>query len=311
MRKRLTARNVRAESRADGIFPGDIGNEEREKNYHDPEEYSNYDFQEGWDLPVSDNNWEEDKRDEVGFGIPKTANSFHTARQAAAMAQCFLGDDAPTEEIEKQARVFMKLGYRNIVASLRRWKATEPVPEAAGPETEECENCTLPVPPEQPEACQAGEDENIVPPAEQPEACKAGEEPVIPEETPEQPTACGNAETPDVEFNEVAAGEDESGDDEAPALQIDVPPACDDNASNMFATEGELNQAEPDPELVALFSGDSENDDEQVARVASKQTKKQGIKHLAGQPKLASSQESFGVKDLESIWSGIKLPGLF
>ena len=303
MRKRLTARNVRAESRADGIFPGDIGNEERDKNYHDPSEYSNYEFQEGWDTPVSENNWADDKRDEVGFGIPKTASSFHTARQAAAMAQCFLGEDAPIDEIEKQARVFMKLGYRNIVASLRRWKATEPTPEVDGQETEECEECQLPVPQEQPEACKAGEDEETV----APEACKAGDEDeqqAVPE-TATDPVACDNS-TPD--FNEVANNENE--DEAAPALQIDVPPACDDNASNMFATEGELNQAEPDPELVALFSNDPAND-EPVARVASKQTKKQGIKHLAGQPKLASAQESFGVKDLEGIWSNIKLPGLF
>ena len=123
MRKRLTARNVRAESQADGLFPGDIGNMERSKNYHDPSEYSNYDWQAGWDVPDPNAPKINDERDEIGFGIPKTADVYQTAKAAAILAQMYLGDEAPEEAIEDQARDFMKLGHRRILASIRRWKA--------------------------------------------------------------------------------------------------------------------------------------------------------------------------------------------
>ena len=138
MRKRLTARNVRAESQADGLFPGDIGNEERAKNYHDPNEYSNYELQEGWDIPEKNAEPIKDERDEVGFGISKTASKFRLAKHASVLAQLCLGDDCPDEVLEDQARDFMKMGDEAIVASIRRWKATEPAP-APAEETQEVE----------------------------------------------------------------------------------------------------------------------------------------------------------------------------
>lgn len=289
MRVRLTARKNfrRAESRSDGVFPGDIGNEDRSKNYHDIDEYTNYDFKEGWDTPVQENTWEGEKRDEVGFGIPKTANRFLLAKNSAIMAQCFLGDEASSSALEKQARIFMKLGLANVRASLKRWKATEPVPEEEAPEackaSEECENC---------------------------------EEQVVPQD-PNQPAACrADDETPEENFGEIAAGDEAvapADEDAAPQLQIDIPPAANDDATNMFATEGELNQAEADPELVALLSGDEENKSEEApvaSRAASKKKAKQGIKRLAGQPKLASTNGNFNLKNLEGLWANIKLPGL-
>lgn len=313
MRKRLTARHVRAEDLSDGVFPGDVG-VDRKKNTHDIDEYTDYDFQEGWDLPVKENTWEGEKRDEVGFGIPKTASRFLLAKNSVLMAQCFLGDDAPSAELEKQARDFMKLGNKAVLASLKRWKATEPIPEEETPAEE--------TPAETPEACKAGEE------------CENCEEQVVPQDS-NQPAACqADDETPEEAFDEVAADDEAEavetpeeapteveGDDEAPQLQIDVPPAEEDNASNMFATDGELNQAEADPNLVALLSGEEvESEDEEEAPAAPEackagkkvvRAKKQGIKHLAGQPKLASARESFGVKELEGLWSNIKLPGLF
>ena len=182
MRKRLTARNVRAESQADGLFPGDIGNMERSKNYHDPSEYSNYDWQAGWDVPDPNAPKINDERDEIGFGIPKTADVYQTAKAAAILAQMYLGDEAPEEAIEDQARDFMKLGHRRILASIRRWKATEP----------------------------ASEEETETPAGEEAEACKKGSD----EENEVEKTDCGGA-TP--EENLKAGDETDPNTDEVPA----------------------------------------------------------------------------------------------
>lgn len=289
MRKRLTARNVRAESLADGIFPGDIGNEERAKNYHSPDEYSNYDWQPGWDVPDPNAPKINDERDEIGFGIPKTADVYQTAKAAAVLAQMYLGDEAPDEAIEDQARDFMKLGHRRIVASIKRWKATEPAPAGETPATET---------PAEPEACKTGSEEAPATPKAPEEEVKAGEElaPAAPAE-----------ETPTEESVVEDLGEIVTGDEEAPEMQLEMPEVAGDvDAGPLFTGSEDLNQAESDPELEALFSG--EKVDEPEAPVAKKASK-QGIKHLGGQPKFASV-ELGGVKELEGIWNGLKIPSL-
>lgn len=278
MRKRLTARNVRAESQADGIFPGDIGNEERAKNYHSPDEYSNYDWQPGWDVPDPNAPKIDDGYDKIGFGIPKTADVYQTAKAAAVLAQMYLGDEAPDEAIEDQARDFMKLGHRRIVASIKRWKATEPTPATEAPSD--------------PETCKAGSEEALA------EDVKADEETATAAPVVETP-----AERPAVED----LGEIVTGDEEAPEMQLEMPEVTEGaDAAPVFAGSEELNQAESDSELEALFSGEEVGEnDTPVAKKASKR----GIKHLGGQPKFASVELN-GVKELEGIWNGLKIPSL-
>ncbi len=344
MRKRLTARSVRAESRADGVFPGDVGNEEREKNYHDIGEYTSYEHQEGWDIPVKEKSWEEDRRDETGFGIQRTINAYRRARDAALLAQLLLGEDASMDDLQKQACDFIKLGHPRIIAALRRWRTADQEQRKLMKQELECgkdePNVTQ-------EACKsAGEnkDETVVPAAESPaeetvtaapadtpapapapasaqadagKAAPAASTADAPADVPADVGAADDAAAPaenrqaeDADFGEVS---DEEKEDEAQTeFQLNIPPAAEDGAPNMFAAEGELNQAEPDPALERLFSGDAPAEDEPETSTASnRKAAKQGIKHLAGQPKLASGQDSLGIKELEGIWSGIKLPGLY
>lgn len=293
MRKRLTARNVRAESQADGLFPGDIGNMERSKNYHDPSEYSNYDWQAGWDVPDPNAPKINDERDEIGFGIPKTADVYQTAKAAAILAQMYLGDEAPEEAIEDQARDFMKLGHRRILASIRRWKATEPAPEE---KTEDPADNTPAG--EEAEACKKGSDEEN-------EAEKTG----CGDATPEENLKAGDETDPNTD--EVPAEDLEevvSGEEEAPEMNLEMPEVSEDtNAAPVFSGSEDLNQAQPDPELEALFDG--EEVEEKPETPVAKKASKKGLKHLGGQPKLAST-DSYGVKELEGIWTNLRAPGL-
>ena len=71
MRNRLTSKTLFAENRKDGIFPGDIGNEERSEKYYDVDEFNNEasEFKPGWDLPEKHDI--KDERDEMNFGVKK------------------------------------------------------------------------------------------------------------------------------------------------------------------------------------------------------------------------------------------------
>lgn len=275
-RIRLTARKFRAESQADGLFPGDVGNKERKKNYHSPDEYTTYDWQPGWDVPDPNAPRIKDERDKIGLGIPKTASIYQTAKAAAVLAQVYLGDAAPEEEIEAQARDFMKLGHRRIVASIKRWKATEPAPEE-------------------------GEETALV----EAEACKANAE-----EVPNGTTAEGDVKisedlTIDENADDLATVTANDPEEDAPELTIDTTEAQEE-VGPVFNGSEELNQVEADPELEAMFDGAEETP---VKEVSAKRTSKQGLKHLGGQPKFASN-DSFGVKELEGIWTNLRAPGL-
>lgn len=297
MRKRLTAKTLKAESRLDGIFPGDIGNEERDKNYHDVGEYSNYELQEGWDIPEKNIPKIDDKRDEIGFGIPKTADIFQTAKAATVLAQMYLGDSAPDVIVEDQARDFMKLGHRRIVAAIKRWKATEPAPAVEETEEKTCPECAS-----APEACKAGEVE--VPAVE--------EKAQAPVTATEDVAPIATTETTEIESNADELTEPiEANEEEAPEMELEIPPAAEEVSGPSFAGSEDLNQAVADPELEALFAGEELEDIPMPAEESpvAKKASKQGVKHLGGQPKIASA-ESFGVKELEGIWTDLKIPCL-
>ena len=326
MRKRLTARNFRAETQADGLFPGDIGNEERAKNYHDPSEFSNYDFQPGWDTQDPNAPKINDERDEIGFGIPKTAKLYRKAKCAAILAQMYLGDEAPEKALEDQARDFMKMDQDAIVSSIRRWKATEEV--APEQDKTSCGDQEKEVKADEVEQEKAPEtaDANAEAPATETETEVAagegeGEDGAAGEEVKsgdeetacdavkscdevkscDQTTACDGIKTND-DVSEIASGEED-----APEMNVEIPPACDQGEITSF--DDELKEGEADPQLQALFAGEEPEKEVVPETTASVRKAKKGIKHLAGQPKLASS-DSIGIKELQGLWTNLKAPGL-
>ena len=297
MRNRLTAKTLLAESQADGLFPGDVGNEERKKFYHKVDEYDNgaSEFKEGWDTPVKYDIKDERDKD-TNIGIMKTANAYRTAKQAITLATMLLGDKAPEKEIRAQAREFMALGYRGICNSIRRWAATEP-------SCPECGN--------QPCTCKADEE---APKEEAPAetATAPAETATAPAEASEVP-ADAPAETATAPAENTPATDAPVENGEAPALEIDIPEAQPDGPTDLG--DGSMNDVAADPELQALFSDeepaeDGEASDETATAPASQTaSKKAGIKHLGGQPHLAASQKS-AIDELASCWSGLTVRSL-
>ena len=142
MRNRLTKRyaskNVKAESQADGLFPGDVGNMERSKNYHDIDEYHTFEQTVNHELPDMRHEWKDNPRTETGHGIPKVAKVYLAAKQATKLAMMFLGEDANDDEVEAQAKDFMRMGSKALTASVNRWVRIAEA-ECEGCEAEECD----------------------------------------------------------------------------------------------------------------------------------------------------------------------------
>lgn len=297
MRKRLTSRyNVKAESRKDGLFPGDVGRPEREDFYYDEGTWDNYEFLPHWDLP--DENDIDDKRDEVGFGIPRKAKRniaamAHFAVKAAEIAQELLGDDAKEEDVVAQTEDLMKMGSRGIMATLKR------IRKAAEEQLE-------PV---------AGEDENA--------ECKDGECNKQAEEETEQPVAEEGIEegiedlaAEEEEIVQPEAEEEESIEQaEKPVAEEGELPVEGGNADNLVISfdkgDVELDGCEaaaPDPELESLLMGNAPEEQPAQPKVA----RKKGIKRIAcAQPKLHTSNADNAVPaDLRHLFDNINIPNL-
>ena len=319
MRNRLTAKTLVAETKSDGTFSGEIGNPERAKFYHDRYEYDNYDFKKGWDLP--DEMDIDDKRDEIGFGISRKVARSLVARKAVTLAAMTLGSSASEKDVEAQARVFMPLGYRRLCAAISNIVASDECPEceekkeekaeeapaapveaaasapvAAAPapevKAETCPECGQEVP-EAPKACEA-------PVAcEAPKACeeapKAPEAPVAAAPAPEAPAA-------------VDAGVEELTEDEnaEPEMTVVIPPAGAAVGAEIFDGDTELAQTEADPELEAAFRQGCGDETAPVAQPVQA-SRKVGLKHMAAQPRLASSDTS-EINMLADIWRGQQNP---
>lgn len=294
-RVRLTSRNRKAESQADGLFPGDVGNMERSKNYHKMDDYHKFEQTVNHELPDMRHEWKDDKRDENNIPVPKVASLYAAAQNAIKLSMMLLGDKAPQKTIEAQARDFMKLGNTKLVASMNRWL-----------ETEECEECV--------EGCddKVAEEEVV---EEQPMV----EEEMVEEEQPVAPVAdemieeAQEEETVEAEEEMIEEAEDEeiveSDDEEIVEEEMEIAEETSDlNTEVDFENISEEETVEADEELQAIFENDTEDDENEVmtSKVASK---KKGIKKIAGQPKLVRVA-SKKADELEGLWSKLDVPGI-
>ena len=86
-RKKVAAlKRRKAESQKDGLFPGDVGNMERSKNYHDIDEYDNFEQTVNHELPDMRHEWKDNPREETGHGIPKMAKVYMAAKKATKLS---------------------------------------------------------------------------------------------------------------------------------------------------------------------------------------------------------------------------------
>lgn len=128
-RIRLTARLNKA---ADGSipYPGNVNQPDRTDPAHD--KYDNYVETVNHPFPDMRHDWQNDSRDEIGFGIPEawgtnptTASVRVAANKAVKLAYLLLGEKVAESVIEDQARDFMMLGPGAIDRSLGRFAKTQ------------------------------------------------------------------------------------------------------------------------------------------------------------------------------------------
>jgi hypothetical protein len=124
-RKRLTNRKRQAVEE----YPGTMNQPDRQ--FKSPEQYDT-DTWESYEQQDLRHDWQSDKRDEMGFGIPEqaswkdqpTAKVKQAAAKAIKLAVCLLGDKVDDDVIEDQASDFMALGLDGIDAGLNRLAET-------------------------------------------------------------------------------------------------------------------------------------------------------------------------------------------
>lgn len=312
-RNRLTTRVAalkarKAESQKDGLFPGDVGNEEREKNYHDMDEYNTFEQTVNHELPDMRHEWKDNPREETGHGIPKIAKVYMAAKKATKLAMMLLGEEAPEKMIEEQARDFMRMGGNALTASINRWAEME---ELATPEEDEVKegcNCT---------ACNCVAEDEVAP--EAPVACDGEKTAPVAEEDVEM---ANEEEMPVANDEDLVVGEGEEeviAEDETVEAEDEEVVAEDEEDvevdEGLISTDIEFDDAEDaetdaDPELEKIFDAE-EGDDNEVAPVEEAPVaRKAGIKTLAAQPKLVRVASKKAADELAGIWSKWESPTL-
>ena len=182
-RVRLTKRMASKSVKADAATPETAIDLGKERKYHKIDEYHTFEPSTNHWEPDMRHEWKDNPREETGHGIPKMAKIYVAAKKATRLASLFLGGKATEEDVEKQARAFMRMGDKALTATLNRYAEIN-AEEKVAPAAEEVKA---------PEACNAAEEvkEEAAPVVEEvkaPEACNAAEEvkeeaaPVVEEE---------------------------------------------------------------------------------------------------------------------------------
>ena len=245
-RVRLTKRMASKSVKADAATPETAIDLGKERKYHKIDEYHTFEPSTNHWEPDMRHEWKDNPREETGHGIPKMAKIYVAAKKATRLASLFLGGKATEEDVEKQARAFMRMGDKALTATLNRYAEIN-AEEKVAPAAEEVKA---------PEACNAAEE------------VKEEAAPVVEEEV--------EVEAPVVEEEvEVEADEEQfvAVDDELIANDVEFDEPVD--GADVGA----------DKELEACFSAEDEGVEE-VAPVAEPTARKAGVKKLAGQPSL-------------------------
>ena len=297
-RIRLTARlamnNKRvAESQEDGLFPGDVGNEERKKNYRKIDEYHTFKQTVNHELPDMRHDWQDNPRDEVGMGIPKTAKSTIVTATANAtkLAYFLLGEKASNDMIEAQARDFLRLGSDRLNAAMERFAETADLYEEDDEDFEDEEDF------EDDEVTAEMEEEEV--PAVEEEVTAEEEVPAVEEETVVAEDLAVVAddevteEVPAVEEEPVAEISDEDVQVAPESVEAEEEVEEEDVDFDFGETTAEDEDNTPD-ELRSIFE---ETAEEEEVKASIPRTAK--IQKIGGQPKVASALKA---DELSGLW---------
>ena len=333
MSKRVRMTQRRRQGADESIpYPGNVNQPDRTdpawEAYHTFEQSINH------ELPDMRHEWQDNPRDEIGFGIPEAWGMVPTvpaapreasvriaANKSVKLAVLLLGEKAPEEVIEAQARDFMGMPGGVMDRTLSRFAGTQKfyAADEDGADSEEAEE----------EEAEKETDEKSEDKTE--EAKKASEE--LAEGNDDNPTPDAVKEAAEDEDKEVQAmvaklqsimaAEDEaeevackaSDDAEAeetvakkaakPArkaqmgeLDIELSPAVDTGLEDAMEVDAELEGFLDDEVPVAV-----EDEIEALAASQKQASKKKGIKSIGAQVRVASSASTGEAPSLENIWT--------
>ena len=127
-RIRITARNQRAADQTP--YPGNVNQPDRKDpswdQYHTFEQTVNH------ELPDMRHQWQDDSRDDIGFGVPEAWGKQPTlaslkvaANKSVRVAVLMLGDKVGDEVIEAQASDFLAMGSAAMDRTIQRFAETQ------------------------------------------------------------------------------------------------------------------------------------------------------------------------------------------
>ena len=128
-RTRMTER--RTSEAVDGAeaYPGNVNQPDRK--FKTWEQYHNFEQKVNHELPDMRHDWQNDERDEIGFGItepwgasPTVASVRVAANKSVKLAYFLLGDKVAEDIIEDQANDFMLMGPEALDRALGRFAKT-------------------------------------------------------------------------------------------------------------------------------------------------------------------------------------------
>ena len=308
-RVRLTQRRRRRAVEDDTPYPGTVNQPGRKFKKRD--QYDNWEEVVNHPLPDMRHEWKNEKRDEIGFGIPTVASIRAAASKAVRLAVLLLGDKVDEDVIEAQARTFMKLGNKGLNESLERFSETETVysqdeeEETAQDEEEKKEEETAQDEEEKKEETaqdeeEKKEEETAQDEEEKKEASKkksqdedeaVEKDEDVGEEAQEEEEKKSSVDM-DIELNSITEGSEEISSESEKLL------------GKLFSQDEEEETAQDEEEEKAQDEEEEKAQDEnQNTKMSSKKSKKaakkQGVKSLGGQVKVASDMST---NDISKIW---------
>jgi hypothetical protein len=339
-RVRLTERRNRQAVDGSIPYPGNVNQPDRQFKKHN--QYDNWEEVINHPLPDMRHDWQNDERDEIGFGIPEPWGESPTvasvkvaANKAVKLAYLLLGNKVAESIIEDQADDFMLLGPEAMDRTLARFAKTselyaedeeedesktaseEEAEETAEEKTasEEETSETEPVTAEdkgKEEEEKAAESIQEKKEEEAKEASEALAEEGAEDEGPVEDTGADEKEASDKseegESKEAAEkkaedddDDDDDDDDEDEGDSKEASETVSDMDIELTSTMDDGN-VEDDSRLAGIFDDDiPEELPEPGAGKREASSKKQGIKSLGGQPKVAG--DGGETQDISSIWA--------
>jgi len=337
-RVRLTQRmrRDRRGAEAEPPYPGTVNQPNRQ--FKPADLYD--DYEETLDHPIPDmrHEWQDEERDEIGFGIPEAptvASVRVAANKAVRIAILLLGDKVDEQTVEAQATDLMALPGDVMDRTLARYAKTQSLyaqdedEDAEADEDKEASEKTAESADEpktadvedEPKTADVEDDDKKV--AE--DARKAADEAKkVAEEAErvaqEAETKMKTADTEDADDKTASEKTAEDGGEEDSSKTAEDDGDGDENAdADEEGKEAAVHQAgdfdvelgpvaeslEADPEadaqLASLFDGGVPADLPEPGKGQKEASAKKGISRLGGQPKVASG-DGGGVADISQIW---------